>query len=69
MNFLEIAQYMACAVFLTIALIHWLVWLRAHREIVHLLFALTSAAAGANAIAEAVMYRADSIDAMSSALR
>ena len=69
MNYLEIGQYMACAVFLTIAVIHVLVWLRAHLEISHLLFALASAAAGANAIAEAVMYRADSIDVMSSALR
>jgi signal transduction histidine kinase len=69
MNYLAIAQYMAFAVFLTIALIHWLVWYRAQRETSHLLFALTAAAAGANAIAEANMYRADSIDAMSSALR
>ena len=69
MNYLEIGQYMACAVFLTIAVIHVLVWLRAHRETTHLLFALASTAAGANAIAEAVMYRADSIDLMSSALR
>ncbi len=69
MNYLAIAQYMAFAVFLTIALIHWLIWYRAHREISHLLFALTAAAAGANAIAEANMYRADSINAMSSALR
>lgn len=65
MNYLEIAQYMAFAVFLTIAVIHLLVWLRAHREITHLLIAITAAAAGANAIAEAYMYRADSIGVMS----
>lgn len=69
MNYLEIAQYMAFAVFLTIALIHWLIWYRAHREITHLLFALTAAAAGANAVAEAAIYHADSIDLMSTALR
>ncbi len=69
MNYLEIAQYMAFAVCLTIAVIHLLVWLRAHRKITHLLFAVTAAAAGVNAIAEAFMYRADSIDVMSDALR
>lgn len=45
MNYLEIAQFMAFAVFLTIAVIHLLVGLRAHREISHLLFAVTAAAA------------------------
>jgi len=69
MNYVEIAQYMAFAVFLTIAVIHLLVWLRAHREITHLLFAITAACAGVNAIAEARMYRADSVDVMSYALR
>ncbi|TWT81405.1 Sensor histidine kinase LiaS [Planctomycetes bacterium CA13] len=69
MNYLEIAQYMAFAVFQTIAVIHLLVWIRAHREITHLLFALTAAAAGINAIAETFMYRAESIDVMSSELR
>lgn len=69
MKYLELAQYMAFAMFLTIAVIHLLVWLRAHREITHLLFAMAAAAAGANAIAEACMYRAESIDTMSYALR
>ena len=69
MNYLAIAQYMASAVFLTIALIHGLVWQRAHREITHLLFALAAVAAGANAIAEANMYQAVSIAEMSAALK
>jgi hypothetical protein len=69
MKYLELAQYIAFAVFLTIAVIHLLVWLRAHRGVAHLLFAVTAAVAGANSIAEAHMYRADSIDSMSHALR
>ena len=69
MNYLEIAQFVASAVFLTIAAIHFLVWLRAHRELMHLLFAVTATAAAANAIAEAFVYRANSIEAMSFALQ
>lgn len=69
MDYFVIAQYMAAAAFLTVALTHLLVWSRARREVKHFLFAITAAAAGANALAEAYMYRADSIEVMRSALR
>lgn len=69
MTYLAIAQFMAAAAFLTIAAIHLLIWLRARQETNHLLFAMTSAAAGANAIVEALMYRANSIELMATALR
>ena len=69
MNYLEIAQYMAAAAFLALALVHSLVWFRVHSEINHLLFAVTLGAAAANAIAEANMYRSDSIETMAEALR
>ena len=69
MNYLAIAQFMAASAFLTMGMIHALIWLRAHREVAHLLFALTAAAAGTNAIAEQFMYRSDSIELMGLALR
>lgn len=69
MGYLAIAQYMGAAVFLTIALLHLTVWFRARSSSSHLLFAMTAAAAGANAIAEENMYRADSVDAMGTALQ
>jgi signal transduction histidine kinase len=69
MSYLETAQYMAAAAFFSVALSHLFVWVRVRAEIIHLLFALTATAAGANAIAEELMYRADSIDVMGTALR
>lgn len=48
---------------------HLLVWSRRPDFLVHLLFALTAMAAGGNAIAEALMYRATCVDAMSTALK
>lgn len=69
MGYLAIAQYMAAAAFLTIALVHLMVWARVRSALSHLLFAVTATAAGANAIAEENMYRADSIDVMGTALR
>ena len=69
MSYLQIAQYMAASAFITIAVIHLLVWVRARSEWNHFLFAITSAAAGANAIAEDCMYRAETIATMGSALR
>ena len=69
MNYLEIAQYMAAAAFLALAFVHLLVWFRVHSEINHLLFAVTLGSAAANAIAEANMYRSESIGTMAEALR
>ncbi len=69
MNFLTIAQCMAAAAFLAMAIVHLLVWSRVRSEINHLLFATTLAAAAANAFAEANMYRSDSIGTMAVALR
>lgn len=64
-----IAQCMAAAAFLAIAFVHLLVWSRVRGEINHLLFAVALAAAAANALAEANMYRSNSIAAMAVALR
>lgn len=69
MNSFLIAQYVAAGAFLTVALMHSLVWLRRHTLATHLCFALTAAAAGANAIAEASMYQATTLDAMAVALK
>jgi len=69
MNYLMIAQYMAAAAFFTLAMTHLLIWVRVRKEVIHLLFAVTAAAAGATALAEASMYRADSIETMCSALQ
>ena len=69
MNYMMISQYMAAAAFFTIAMTHLLIWIRVRKEFIHLLFAVTAAAAGANALAEAFMYRADLIETMCSALR
>lgn len=66
---LIIAQYMAAAALFTVALTHLLVWSRRRDSKVHLLFALTTMAAGGNAIAEAWMYRAANVDSMSVALK
>ena len=60
---------MAAAAFLALALVHLLVWFRVHSEIKHLLFAVTLGSAAANAIAEANMYRSESIETMAEALR
>ena len=68
MNYLEIAQNMAAAAFLALALVHLLVWFRVHSEINHLLFGVTLGAAAANSLAEANMYRSDSIETMAAAL-
>ncbi len=64
MSYLTIAQCMAAAAFLAMAVVHLLVWSRVRSEINHLLFAITLAAAAANAMAEANMYRSDSIGTM-----
>ncbi len=69
MSYLVIAQCMAAAAFLAMAFIHSLVWSRVRSEVKHLLFAIALAAAAANALAEANMYRSDSIETMSMALR
>ena len=69
MSFLTIAQCMSAAAFLAFAIVHLLVWTRVRSEINHLLFAMTLAAAAANALAEANMYRSDSIESMTVALR
>lgn len=69
MNYLMIAQYMAAAALFAIAMTHLLIWVRSHKEIIHLIFALTAVSAGANALAEENMYRADSIEDMCTALR
>ena len=69
MSYLVIAQCMAGAAFIAVAMIHLLVWSRVRSEINHLLFALTAAAAAANAFAEISMYRAGSLEAMAAALR
>lgn len=69
MNFLLIAQYMAAASFLTISMTHLVIWVRLRQETLHILFAMSAACAGFNAIAESGMYRAESIDSMSNALR
>ena len=69
MEFLIIAQCMSAAAFLTMAFVHSLVWIRVRSEINHFLFAITLASAAANALAEANMYRSDSIATMAVALR
>ena len=69
LSYLSIAQFMAAAAFVTVAVIHLFVWSRGRQELKHLLFALTAALAGANALAEEFMYRANSLDGMASALR
>ena len=69
MSYLLIAQYMAAAAFLTIAMMHWVVWLRGRQDAIHVLFAMSAACAGFNAMAEAAIYRADSIESMGVALR
>ena len=69
MNYFVTAQYMAAAAFWSVAMIHALVWLRSRREIVHLLFALTAAAAGAGAVTEAAMYQSMDLDSMAVSLR
>ena len=68
-SYLTIAQCMAAAAFLAMAVVHLLVWSRVRSEINHLLFAITLTAAAANALAEANMYRSDSIGTMAVALR
>ena len=67
MNVLFIAQYMVAAAFFTIALMHLLVWSRIRARLTDLCAALTSAAAGANAIAEHAMYRSTTMDTMAAA--
>ena len=69
MSYLVIAQCMAAASFFTVAVVHLFVWLRVRIQRGHFLFATASAAAGANALAEAFMYQAASLDVMSAALR
>ncbi len=69
MNYVITAQYMAAAAFWTVAMIHGLIWLRARGEIVHLLFAVTAAAAGAGAVSEAAMYQSGDVETMASSLR
>lgn len=69
MSALLIAQYMAAAAFFTVAFIHTLVWLKSREVATQLCFALTAVAAGANAIAEASMYGATSLDTMAVALK
>lgn len=69
MNLLTIAQCMAASAFLAISVVHLLVWTRVRSEINHLLFAMTLAAAASNALAEANMYRSDSMETMAMALR
>jgi len=66
---LIIAQHMAASAFFTVAFMHLLVWSRRPGFWVHLLFALTALSAGGNAIAEAWVYRATSVDDMSLALK
>ena len=46
MNYLMIAQYMAAAAFFAIAMTHLLIWVRSHKEIIHLIFAVTAVAGG-----------------------
>jgi signal transduction histidine kinase len=60
---------MATAAFLALAVVHLLVWIRVRSEVNHLLFAIGLLAAAANALAEAHMYRSDSIETMAAALR
>ncbi len=60
-SYLCIAQYMAAAAFFTVAVIHLFVWNRGRRDSKHFLFAMTSALAGVNALAEESMYRANSL--------
>ena len=60
---------MVAASFLTVAVMHLLVWSRRPNFGKHLLFALAAAFAGGNAIAEAWIYRAATIEAVLPALR
>jgi len=69
MNYFVTAQYMAAAAFWTVALLHSLVWLRVRGEVVHLLFALMAAAAGAGAVTEAAMYQSSDVETMAASLR
>lgn len=69
MDFLLITQSAAAAALFALALTHLLVWIRATVLWGHFLFALAAAAGGANALAEAYMYRADSIDTMCNAVK
>ncbi len=69
MNHFVTAQYMAAAAFWTVAMIHGLIWLRTRDEIVHLVFALAAAAAGAGAVTEAAMYQSSDLETMAASLR
>jgi hypothetical protein len=69
MGALAIAQYTAAAVLFTVALMHWLIWLRLPGSTAHLLFAFAAMAAGGNAVAELGVYRAATIETMAQALK
>ena len=60
---------MVAAAFFTVALIHLLVWSRMRTGATDICAALTSAAAGANAVAEQAIYSAVDLDAMAWALK
>jgi PAS domain S-box-containing protein len=66
---LSIAQYMIAAVFLTVALLHLLVWSRRPAATTHLLFALAALAAGGNTMATAWFYGSETVPAFNTAFR
>jgi PAS domain S-box-containing protein len=66
---LVIALFMTAAAFGAIALTHLLIWARRPVSRVHLFFALTTLAAGADAIAEAWVYTRTTADAMGPAYK